>query len=301
MDMLTVEEQIDASKSGWRTSFKAYIELLKLRLSVLVGFSGAIGYMLADSHELKPGRILLFCLTGLLITGAANATNQVLETELDRMMKRTGNRPLPSGRLSKQSAQYFIAVLLFTGIFMQSVLFNPLTAAISFISYLLYGFAYTPLKRVGPIAVFIGAIPGGLPPLIGWAAATGTVGVEALVLFAHQFIWQFPHFWAIAWVLDEDYKKAGFRLLPLNRPKSKETALFVLFFTLALIPIGIVPTQIGLVGDSSKWVAIISGLLFLYLNFRLVQSSSDKDARWLMFGSFLYLPLVQIVYVLDKV
>lgn len=299
--MLTVEEQIDASKSGWRTSFKAYIELLKLRLSILVGFSGAIGYMLADQGDYQPGRILLFCFTGLLITGAANATNQVLEAELDSLMKRTGKRPLPSGRLSKRNAQYFIAVLLFAGVFLQSVLFNPLTAAVSFISYILYGFAYTPLKRVGPVAVFVGAIPGGLPPLIGWVAATGSIGVEALVLFAHQLVWQFPHFWAIAWVLDDDYRKAGFRLLPLNRPKSRETALFVLLFTLALLPIGIVPTQIGLTGSTSAWIATVSGLFFLYLNFRLVQSSSDKDARWLMFGSFLYLPLVQIAYVLDKV
>lgn len=299
--MLTVEEQVESSHSDWRTKFKAYFELLKLRLSVLVGFSGAIGYMLAAERPYSIWNILLFCLTGLLITGAANATNQVLEVELDKMMKRTGNRPLPSGRLSKRNAQYFIAILLFAGLFMQTVLFNPLTAAVSFISFLLYGFAYTPLKRVGPIAVFVGAIPGGLPPLIGWVAVTGSLTIEPLVLFAHQFMWQFPHFWAIAWVLDDDYRKAGFRLLPLNQPKSVNTALFVLAFTLALLPIGVLPTILGLTGTTSAIIATVSGLLFLYLNFRLVQSSSDKDARWLMFGSFIYLPLVQIAYVLDKI
>lgn len=298
--MLTAEEQIESPRTDWRVKFKAYIELLKLRLSVLVGFSGVIGFMMATEKPYPIWNILLFCLTGLLITGAANATNQVLEVELDRMMKRTGNRPLPSGRLSKRNAQYFIAVLLFAGLFLQAVSFNPLTAAVSFISFLLYGFAYTPLKRVGPIAVFVGAIPGGLPPLIGWVAATGIISVEALFLFAHQFMWQFPHFWAIAWVLDSDYKKAGFRLLPLNQPKSVSTALFVSVFTLALLPIGVLPMYLGLTGATSAVVATIGGVLFLYLNFRLVQTSSDKDARLLMFGSFLYLPLAQIAYVLDK-
>lgn len=299
--MLTVEELIESSRFDWRTKFKAYIELLKLRLSVLVGFSGAIGYILADQRPYAVWKVLLFCLTGLMITGAANATNQVLETELDKLMKRTGNRPLPSGRLNKRSVQYFIAVLLFAGLFLQAVLFNPLTAAISFISFLMYGFVYTPLKRVGPVAVFVGAIPGGLPPLIGWIAVTGTITVEPLILFFHQFIWQFPHFWAIAWVLDDDYQRAGFRLLPLNKPKSVQTALFVLIFTLVLLPVGALPTFLGMVGNISGWIAGIAGLLFLYLNIRLVQSNSDKDARWLMFGSFLYLPLVQIAYVLDKI
>lgn len=295
-----VEESVELSRLNWRTKFRAYIELLKLRLSILVGFSGAIGYMMAENEQHSVTRILIFCVTGLFITGAANATNQVLESELDKMMKRTGNRPLPSGRLSKRSAQYFIAVLLFSGLFLQTFLFNPLTAAVSFISFLLYGFVYTPLKRVGPIAVFVGAIPGGLPPLIGWVAATGTITIEPLILFAHQFMWQFPHFWAIAWVLDEDYRKAGFNLLPLNQPKSRQTALFVLAFTTALLPISALPTYLGMVGDTSALVAIIAGLLFLYLNVRLVQNSTDKDARWLMFGSFLYLPLVQVAYVLDK-
>lgn len=299
--MMMVEEQVKSPHLGWRSKFKAYVELLKLRLSVLVGFSGAIGYMLAAERPYDVWKILLFSLTGLFITGAANATNQLLETELDSLMKRTDQRPLPSGRLSKRNAQYFVAILLFVGIFLQSTFFNPLTAAISFISYLLYGFVYTPLKRVGPVAVFVGAIPGGLPPLIGYVAVSGTINLEALVLFVHQFIWQFPHFWAIAWVLDDDYKRAGFRLLPLNSTKSTTTALIVLFFTIMLLPIGFLPTQLGLVGDTSAWIATISGLFFLYLNFLLVRSNADSDARRLMFGSFLYLPVVQIAFVLDKI
>lgn len=300
-NMITVEEQVESSRQKWRAKFKAYIELLKLRLAVIVGLSGALGYMLGVEQDYQTGMILLFSVSGLMITGAANATNQVLEIELDRMMKRTGQRPLPSGRLSKQNALWFAAILLFIGILIQALYYNPLTAAISFISYLLYSFAYTPLKRVGPIAVFVGAIPGALPPLIGIVAAKGVIDLEALVLFAVQFVWQFPHFWAIAWVLDEDYKKAGFRLLPLNKPKSLETALIVMVFTMVLLPLGILPTQLGFTGEIAAWVTTICGIAFLYLNLRLVRQGTDKNALILMFGSFLYLPIVQIVYVLDKI
>ncbi|MCY7359864.1 MAG: heme o synthase [Rudanella sp.] len=298
--MMTVEEKMEPSRIQWRTKIKAYIELLKLRLAVIVGLSGALGYMLATSGTYSFGMILLFSISGLMITGAANATNQALEVELDRMMNRTGKRPLPSGRLSKRSALYFAGVLLFLGTLIQALWFNPFTAAISFVSYLLYSFAYTPLKRVGPIAVFVGAIPGGLPPLIGCVAAKGTIDMEALVLFAVQFVWQFPHFWAIAWVLDDDYKKAGFRLLPLDNAKSLNTALIVLSFTLVLLPISILPMQLGFTGNASAWVAAVAGLGFLYLNFRLVKQGTDRNALRLMFGSFLYLPIVQIAYVLDK-
>lgn len=299
--MITVEEQVASTRQKWRSKFKAYIELLKLRLAVIVGLSGALGYMLAIDKPYSISTLLLFSISGLMITGAANATNQVLEVELDRMMRRTGQRPLPSGRLSKRNALWFAAVLLFLGTLIQAMYFNPLAAAISFLSYLLYSFAYTPLKRVGPIAVFVGAIPGGLPPLIGCVAAKATVDLEAIVLFAVQFVWQFPHFWAIAWVLDEDYKKAGFRLLPLNRPKSLETALIVMAFTLVLLPLSILPTQLAFTGMISAWVATGCGIAFLYLNFRLVQRGTDRDALLLMFGSFLYLPIVQIAYVLDKI
>lgn len=299
--MITVEEQVESSRQQWRSKFKAYIELLKLRLAVIVGLSGSLGYMLGLDSSYSLGTILLFSLSGLMITGAANATNQVLEVELDRLMHRTGQRPLPSGRLSKRNALWFAASLLFLGILIQATYFNPLAAAISFLSYLLYSFAYTPLKRIGPIAVFIGAIPGGLPPLIGCVAAKGIVDVEAMVLFAVQFVWQFPHFWAIAWVLDEDYRKAGFRLLPLNRPKSLETALVVMVFTLILLPLSILPTQLGFTGSISGWIAAICGVAFLYVNFQLVRQGTDRNALMLMFGSFLYLPIVQIAYVLDKI
>lgn len=299
--MMIAEERAESTRVQWRDKIKAYVELLKLRLAVVVGLSGALGYMLGTTNSYNVGLILLFSVSGLMITGAANATNQALEVELDRMMHRTGQRPLPSGRITKRNALYFAGVLLFAGILIQALWFNPLAAAISFVSYLLYSFAYTPLKRVGPVAVFVGAIPGGLPPLIGCVAAKGTIDVEALLLFCIQFVWQFPHFWAVAWVLDEDYKKANFRLLPLDNTKSLRTAMVVMAFTLVLFPLSLLPTHMGFVGPTAMWVAVVSGLGFLAFNWRLIKHGTDRNALQMMFYSFLYLPVVQIAYVLDKV
>ena len=170
-----------------RASWSDYVALTKLRLSSLVGFSAVLGYLMAATRPYSVVQILLFAISGLFITGAANAVNQVLEVEFDKLMKRTGNRPLPTGRISKERAIVFVALLLFVGLFVQTLWFNPLTAGISFVSFVLYGFVYTPLKRVGSIAVYVGAIPGGLPPLIGWVAFTGTISNEAIWLFAVQF------------------------------------------------------------------------------------------------------------------
>jgi protoheme IX farnesyltransferase len=237
----------------------------------------------------------------LLITGAANAVNQVLEVEFDRLMKRTVNRPLPNGRISKERAIVFVAVLLFVGLFIQTLYFNPLTAGISFVSFLLYGFIYTPLKRVGSVAVYVGAIPGGLPPLIGWVAFTGMINGEALWLFAVQFIWQFTHFWAVAWVLDEDYAKAGFKLLPLKRPATAQTALFILGFTVWLVPLGLMPFYWGYIGMVAAGVSVGLALLLVWLNISLARKPEIAMAKRLMFAAFAYLPIVQIAFVLDRV
>ena len=282
-------------------SWQDYLALTKLRLSLLVGFSAVLGYMMAADKPYIPGQLALFALGGLLITGAANAVNQVLEVQFDRLMKRTGNRPLPTGRISKERAIVFVAVLLFAGLFMQTLWFNPLTAGISFVSFLLYGFVYTPLKRVGSIAVYVGAIPGGLPPLIGWVAATGTLSNEALWLFTVQFVWQFTHFWAVAWVLDEDYQKAGFKLLPLKRPSTYKTALVILSFTVWLIPLGLLPYYWGYIGPIATGIAVVAGFALLLLNIRLVNNPVIAAAKRLMFSAFAYLPLVQIAFVLDRV
>jgi protoheme IX farnesyltransferase len=164
----------------------------------------------------------------------------------------------------------------------------------------LYGFIYTPLKTISPICVFVGAIPGGMPPLIGWVAATGVLGVEAWVLFGIQFMWQFPHFWAIAWVLDEDYKRAGFKMLPTPGGKDLRTAFQIMTYTLLLIPLSLLPLQFGMAGKVSAMIAVVCGVLFLMQTFYLMRTCSKKAAMNIMFGSFLYLPIVQIALVFDK-
>jgi protoheme IX farnesyltransferase len=274
-------------------------ELLKFRLASLIAFSGAMGYCLG-AREVETSKLVLFIIASIAITGAANIINQILEKNFDKMMKRTANRPLPSGRITVDVA---IIWAVFLGIVSMAIfvfVFNLSTGLISLLSLVLYGFVYTPLKRVGPIAVFVGAFPGAFPPMIGWVAATNHFGLEPGILFAIQFFWQFPHFWAIAWVLDEDYKRAGFKLLPANGLKDLDTTLQIMIYTVFLLPIGWLPYELGMTGINSAFVATVFGVLFLAQTFHLMRTCTDKTARQLMFGSFIYLPIVQIAFLLDK-
>lgn len=295
---------VSKSSSGGSVSLvvsktAAYFQLIKFRLSFVVSFSSAIGYLLAKPSLNWP-EVFWVMFGGLLVTGAANTINQISEKDLDKLMKRTAKRPLPTGALSENEAFVFAVLLGMAGLTILALQFNVLTAALSLMSLILYGFVYTPLKRVSPICVFVGAIPGGLPPLIGWVAATGHIGVEALVLFGIQFIWQFPHFWAIAWVLDDDYKKAGFKMLPMAGGKNLNTAFQIMIYALLLIPLSMLPLKLGMAGINSAIIAVICGVLFLIQTLYLMQTCSKKAAMNIMFGSFLYLPIVQIAFVLDK-
>ncbi|WP_428657036.1 heme o synthase [Runella sp.] len=279
---------------------RAYLELMKLRLAWLVAFSGAFGYSLGTAKvEWRPLSIFIFA--AFCIVGAANIINQIIEKDLDKLMKRTQARPLPGERVSVQEAIWLAVVLFTVSTFIFLVEFNLRACALAILSTILYGFVYTPLKKEGPIAVFVGAIPGAFPPMIGWVAATNQFGLEPGILFAIQFIWQFPHFWAIAWVLDEDYKKAGFRLLPSKGGKDKSTAIQIMIYTVFLLPVGWLPYQLGMTGINSALVAMLFGVLFLAQTFHLMRKCSDKTALQLMFGSFIYLPIVQIAYLLDKI
>jgi protoheme IX farnesyltransferase len=281
---------------------KAYFELLKFRLSFLVSFSCAFGFVLASPfQEISIFKLSMVFLGGFLISGASVTINQILEKELDRLMTRTMVRPLPTARLSVQEATIFAAICFLAGIGLLVAYTNPLTTLLSMISMILYSFVYTPLKRVGPIAVFVGAIPGALPPLLGWTAATGTITYEALIIFGIQFIWQFPHFWAIAWVADDDYKKAGFKLLPSGGEKDLNTAIQIMIYTMFLIPLGLLPATFGITGITSAIVATVCGVLFFAQTFSLMKSGDRRSALKIMFGSFLYLPIVQIAYLLDKI
>lgn len=280
---------------------KAYVELVKMRLSLLVAFSSAFGYALAMGGNVDWNQLTMLFIGGWLVSGASCTINQVIEKDYDAMMKRTQNRPLPTNRLSNNEALWFAAIVAVVGVFVLYLSTNLLTTGLAILSMVLYSFVYTPLKRVGPIAVFVGAFPGALPPLLGWVAATGTISHEAMIIFGIQFIWQFPHFWAIAWVADEDYKKAGFKLLPVKGEKDMKTAFQIMTYTLFLIPLGLLPTYFGITGINSGVVATICGVLFLAQTIKLMRDQSRKSALRIMFGSFLYLPIVQIAYLLDMV
>lgn len=281
---------------------KAYYELIKFRLSAVVTFSAVFGFILGDSGTTFSWNSFIgLLLGGFLVSGASCAANEIWERDLDKLMKRTKNRPLPTEAISLVEAYWFTFIIAVLGVSLLWIFTNPLTTWLGVLSMILYAFVYTPLKRVGPIAVFVGAIPGALPPLLGWTAATGAISHEALIIFGIQFIWQFPHFWAIAWVSDEDYKKAGFKLLPCGGKKDLNTAIQIMIYTLFLLPLGLLPTYFGLTGLNSGIVATICGVLFLAQTFSLMKDGSRKSALKIMFGSFLYLPIVQIAYLLDKI
>lgn len=281
---------------------KAYSDLVKFRLSALVTFSAAFGFILGDKGAMFSwGPFLSLILGGFLISGASGAANEIWERDIDKLMKRTQNRPLPLNIISLKEAYWFTGLIAFAGILILWINTNPLTTLLGILSMVLYVFVYTPLKKVGPIAVFVGAIPGAMPPLLGWTAATGVISHEALIIFGIQFIWQFPHFWAIAWVSDEDYKRAGFKLLPSGGKKDLNTAIQIMVYTLFLLPLGLLPTYFGLTGINSGIVATVCGVLFLAQTFSLMKDCSRKSALKIMFGSFLYLPIVQIAYLLDKI
>ncbi|WP_448518273.1 heme o synthase [Rhodoflexus sp.] len=283
-------------------SFKIrqFMLLLKFRLSSLVVFSGAFGYLLANTSNFNWLAFVAFCLGSFLVTGAANTINQIIERDLDKLMCRTADRPLPTGALSPQEASIYATMLAIVGISLIAIFVNTLSALLGLLSLILYAFIYTPLKQKTSASVFVGAFPGAFPPLIGWVAATGTIGVEALVIFAIQFVWQFPHFWAIAWVSDEDYKRAGFKMLPSGGNKDSNTAFAIMNYTLFLIPLGMLPMYFGITGIASAIIATVCGILFLLQSFYLIRKLDNRAALSLMFGSFIYLPVVQIAYLLDK-
>lgn len=281
---------------------KAFYDLLKPRLSFLVVFSSGFGYLISPGIVVAQWpSFIVFLIGGFLVSGSSVVINQVLEVEYDSLMKRTSNRPLPLGVVAKNEAIVFSIFTGVTGLILIYVFTNLLATSLALLSIILYAFVYTPLKRVGSIAVFVGAIPGALPPLIGWAAAVGNISYEALIIFGIQFIWQFPHFWAIAWVSDDDYKKAGFKLLPGGGAKDLNTAINIMVYTLFLLPLGLLPTYFGLTGLTSGIVASLCGVLFLAQTFSLMKDTTNANARKIMLSSFIYLPIVQITFLIDKI
>lgn len=276
-----------------------YSQLVKLRLSMLVVFSAMISFLLG-SEQVDWLKLLLLIAGGFLITGAANGFNQVIEKDLDKLMTRTSGRPLPAGNMSVREGLLASTVMGITGALILGIFVNALTGVLGLLAFASYAFVYTPMKQRTPFAVFIGAIPGALPPMLGWVAATGVISAEAWILFGIQFIWQFPHFWAIAWVLDEDYKKAGFSLLPSPGRRDQASAFQVMLYTLILIPVSLLPLRFGMAGAVTGVIAIVCGTIFFIQSVNLYRTCSIKAAARLMFSSFIYLPVIQLALLIDK-
>lgn len=277
-----------------------YAQFMKVRLASLVVFSSGVGYLIAAGSNWEWGQFLLLLLGGFLIVGSSNGINQIIERESDQLMKRTLNRPVATGRMSVTEGVILALATGIGGVVIIGLSTNTLSATLALMSLLSYGFVYTPLKKISPVAVFVGAFPGALPILIGYAAYNGHLNLEAGLLFLVQFIWQFPHFWAIAWLLHDDYDKAGFRLLPTANEPDKRSAVQILFYTICLIPVSLAPWWFGFAGLAALSVCLLSGLLFLWPAWQLYRTVDKAWARKLMFASFVYLPVVQLVYLFDK-
>lgn len=282
---------------------KDYKALVKFRLALSVVFSACTAYYLGTNAFLW-SNFMILGFGGFLVTAAANALNQVLEKETDKLMARTLNRPLPAGRMEMSEAVLLAGIMGAGGILMLAY-FNPVTAVLGAFSLVSYAFIYTPMKRVSPAAVWIGAVPGALPMAIGWVAAssTGEIGIEAIFLFSLQFLWQFPHFWAIAWLSYEDYAKAGFYLLPSHKKdgRTKGTVLQIIFYVLCLIAISFVPWYLQISGLIAGVVMLLSGIVFLWYALRLYKQCTKIAARQLMFASLFYQLIVFIALMLDKI
>ena len=284
-------------KSVLKEKVSTYMLFTKFRLSVLVVLSAVSGYLFVGGSDFL--ELIYLFIGGFLVTAASNGSNQIWEREVDALMKRTKKRPLPRGTLSLKEAYTIVLIsLLFGLVILYSI--NLYSLLLGLLSYVIYVFLYTPMKSRSSWAVFIGAIPGAIPPMLGAIAYTDDFGLIPGILFFVQFTWQFPHFWAIAWVCYDDYKLAGFNLLPSKKGKSKNSAYQMVIWSIALIPFSLLPWVIGVSGLWSMIVATFLGIVFFYYAYKLLLTCDDKDARKLMFASFVYLPIIQFSYVLDR-
>jgi protoheme IX farnesyltransferase len=286
------------NKTNVLSDFK---QLTKIGLTISVIISSVAGYFLGTPKvDFKILALLIF--GGFCMIGASNIYNQIIEKDLDKLMERTKNRPLPTNRVSVNTAMILAVIMTILGIISLYII-NPKTAMFSAISVFLYTSAYTPLKTVSPISVFVGAIPGAIPFMLGWVAATNQFGIEAGILFMIQFFWQFPHFWAIGWLQFDEYKKAGFNMMPTGE-KSKTATKLIIVYTLIMIFASLIPLlkktgELYLLPISAGLV-LITGLVMLYYGIKLHQKQTTTIARKLMLSSVFYITVIQIIYVVDK-
>ncbi len=296
-----LERPTTVATSASTNRVREVVALFKLRLTSLVVVSALLGYGLGvPEGGFDPVNALLLCLAGLLVTGASNALNQVLEVQADGLMKRTAQRPLVRRTVGMSEAILIALLAGASGVLLLWMQFGPLTGILGMLSLFMYVVLYTPMKKLSAWSVFVGAFPGAFPPMLGYVAATGHFGLGPGLLFAMQFMWQFPHYWAIAWVLHDDYQRAGYHMLPSKGGRDGYTALLVVLYTLFVLPAGMLPWVFGITGGLSAIAALLCGVVMLVPAIRLFRSRDMKDARRLMFASFIYLPVVQVAYVLDK-
>lgn len=298
---------------------KDYFILIKFTLSFLVVFSSVVCYLLAPNVTFNWFSVVILFFAGMCITGSANAINQTVEKKTDALMKRTASRPVAAGRMSENEAWTFAIITAGIGIFLMWYWFNFASAILSLFSLFLYAFVYTPLKRVNSISVIVGAFPGALPCLIGWVAGTGFLSPFATfqgisgtgeiiqcfnyggyVLFGIQFLWQFPHFWAIAWLAHKDYERAGFRMLPSQAGTTKFSAIQTVIYSMMMVPVGMLPFYFNIGGIVSFWILLACNLWMVYVSIQLVIKMSAAAARKVMFSSYFYLMIVFLALIFDK-
>jgi len=280
---------------------KDYFQLMKFTLSFMVVFSCVVSYLLVPGIQFHFISVLELFVAGILITGASNTMNQVIERNTDSLMKRTAGRPVAAGRMQPAEAWAFAFISCIAGIVMMAVCFNVLSAILSLVSVILYAFIYTPLKKVNSIAVLVGAFPGALPCLIGWVAGANELSAGGWVLFGIQFLWQFPHFWAIAWLAYKDYERAGFKLLPGREGPTKFSALQCIIYSMLMIPVGVLPFYFHLSGIISVWILLLCNLSMVLLCVLLFIKMNADAARKVMFGSYFYLMIVFLALLFDKI
>jgi protoheme IX farnesyltransferase len=298
---MQVTSNSNSKTMNFNAIFQDFKQLTKFGLSLSVVFSSLAGYLLA-AEEIKISILILLAIGGYLMVGASNAFNQIIEKDTDALMKRTMNRPLPGGRMHVSMAMVIAVSFTIIGI---AILYsiNPKSALFGAISIFLYTSVYTPLKAVTPLSVFVGAIPGAIPFMLGWVAATNNFSIEPGMLFLIQFFWQFPHFWAIAWLQFDEYKKAGFNLMPMGQ-KNRKAVVQIIIYTICLIIVSVIPV-LKMTGSfyiyplTAVILALLGGSMLFYA-MKLYKNQTDKEARQLMLSSVLYITLVQIIYVVDK-
>jgi len=297
---MNATNHISASAQLVKGRLAEYAQLVKVRLSFLVVFSATMAYLWVANGHISVITVLLVSIGGFLITGAANTLNQIIEKDSDKLMKRTFERPLADERIEVKEALIFALTIGITGLFLLYNV-NVLSAVLGATAILIYAAIYTPLKKISRLTVIPGAIAGSIPVVIGCVAASGKLSAEAWMLFTIQFIWQFPHTWAIAWMLDDEYKKAGIEMMPTAGGRDKTSASLILLSTLLTIPIGFVFHYLGLTSMLESCLLAIAGIGFSYFAYKLYLHRTQKAALGVMFGSFAYLPFVLIMLVLVKI